>query len=140
MEKEVLSQIRQKIGLAQKERNKREKEILDIFSRKLLIRGYLYEKYKACNKSGCKCTKGQKHGPFLYLSDKVEGKTKMIFIKRNLGKKVTELAKNYQRWRKSRAKIAKYNADILSLIDKMEGINTILISTLEPEPEAKDKG
>jgi len=138
MKKEVLSQIRQKIGLLQSERNKREKEILNIFSRKLLIRGYLYEKYKACNKLGCKCTKGQKHGPFLYLSNKIEGKTKMIFIKRNLKEKVTELAKNYQKWRKSRAKIAKYNADILSLIDEMEGINTILISTLEPEAEDKE--
>jgi len=130
MNKVKLSNKRKAIAITRKNRHKLEDEILDYLSRKTLLRGSLYEAYKSCRKKGCKCMRGQKHGPFLYLSDKISGRSTMVFIRKSIEFKARELGNNYVRWRRIRAQIAKYNNEILHLMDEMEQMNTIKVSDI----------
>jgi len=126
-----ISRIRQEMGRLSRERWGLERELADVLSRKFLLKGSLVEKYKACNKEGCRCTRGELHGPFCYLSLSQEGKTKMIFIKRQHWQKAKELSTNYRQWRQRRARIAKINREMLALIDQMGKERTVEVSSLE---------
>jgi len=130
MKQDELSRIRKKISIIQKERSQLESEIMKNLSRKTILRGSLYAAYKSCRKKGCRCMRGEKHGPFLYLSDKISGKTTMVFIRKSIESRVRELANNYVKWRRIRAQVAKYNNEILHLMDEMEKMNTIGISDI----------
>jgi len=115
-----LSEARQEFGRLSRERRRLEQEVVGGLSRKKLIAGTPVEKYKACNKGNCKCTRGELHGPTYYVSRKEGGKTKMIYIRRGLWPKVEEKIKRYQRWRFIRARIVKINADLIYILDRME--------------------
>jgi len=126
-----ISRVRQEMGRLSRERWDLERELAGVLSRKFLLKGSLVQKYKACNKQGCRCTRGELHGPFYYLSLSQAGKTKMIFIKRQHWPKVAELSTNYRQWRKRRARIVKINREMLALIDQLEKERTLEVSFLE---------
>jgi len=69
-----ISRIRQKIGVLSKERQRLEKELLAC--RLPMVKGSLYQRYLRCgnSKADCRCRRGEKHGPFYYLSVLEEGK------------------------------------------------------------------
>jgi hypothetical protein len=115
-----LASLRKRVGKLARERYALERLLLGTLSRKELLPGSLVEKYKACNKPGCKCLKGELHGPFLYLSLNERGKTKMVFIPRGLWHKTRDRAERYRRWRRARARMVKINSEILRLLDEME--------------------
>ena len=120
-----ISSIRKKIRDLSLERFKLEMQLVQGLSRKKLLYGSVVKKYKACNKKGCKCTKGALHGPFYYLTYKQDGKTKMVFIKKNMWESWIKLNNNYRGWRKLRADITKINKEILTLLDEIEAQNTV---------------
>ncbi|MBM3709479.1 MAG: hypothetical protein FJW61_03540 [Actinobacteria bacterium] len=126
-----ISKIRKKIRDLSLERFKAEMELLKDYSRKRLLYGSVVKKYKACGKGGCKCTRGLLHGPFYYLTYKQDGKTKMIFIKKNMWEAAIKLNDNYRKVRKLRADISKINKKILTLLDEIEKANTVSLSTIE---------
>jgi len=120
-----LSKGRKGIGELRRERYRLEKELVDYLSRNKLIAGTPVEKYKACNKGNCRCTRGELHGPTYYISRKEGEKTKMIYIRQALWPKVEEKVKRYQRWRSIRARLVKVNSEILLIVDKMEKAVTV---------------
>ena len=120
-----LSKARKKIGQLSRERYRLEKELVNYLSRKKLIAGTPVEKYKACNKGNCRCTRGELHGPTYYISRKEGKRTKMIYIRQALWLKVKEKVKRYQRWRSVRARMVKINSEVLSTLDKMERAITV---------------
>ena len=126
-----ISKVRKKIRDLSLDRFKIEMNMLRVLSRKKMLYGSVVKKYKACGKAGCKCTRGELHGPFYYLSFKKEGKTKMIFIRRYLWERAIKLNNNYKQWRKSRADISKINRKILTLLDVLEKASTVKIDTIE---------
>lgn len=89
-------------------------------SRDKLVRGSLFQCYTACRKGHCKCTQGQKHGPFLYVALKVKGKT----VQRYVGKKedeglVTKL-RNYRQFRRQRNELNRLNKRIEQEWNRLE--------------------
>ena len=120
-----LSKARKKIGQLGRERYRLERELADYLSRNKLIAGTPVEKYKACNKGNCRCTRGELHGPTYYVSRKEGKKTKMIYVRQALWPKVQEKVKRYQRWRSIRARMVKINSEILLIVDKMEKTITV---------------
>lgn len=127
----ILAKLRKQIGDLIRERYKLEKEVLEVLSRNKLLRGSLVIKYKACNKGGCRCTKGKPHGPFLYLSDKEGGKTRMVFIRASLKDKVRRYNKRYRRFREIRARLVRINRQILALLDDLEAKLRIRLKEIE---------
>ena len=112
--------VRKEIIELIKERHRLEKNLLQFLSRYPLFPATFYPIYKACNKPGCKCTRGEKHGPYWYLSFRKDGKTKMVFVRQARWEKVKRLTDRYKRWRKIRARLVMLNKEILSLIDELE--------------------
>ena len=125
-----ISKVRKKIKDLSLDRFKIEMNMLRVLSRKKMLSGSVVKKYKACGKAGCKCTRGELHGPFYYLSFKKDKKTKMIFIRRHLWDKAIKLNNNYKQWRKSRADISKINKKILALFDVLEKNNIVKLDTI----------
>lgn len=111
-----LSKLRQKINRLTKERAEHEKTIM---KHNTLIKGSLVEQYKVCGKKGCRCQKGEKHGPYYYLSNKIQGKTQLLPVTKDLSK-IKQKALNYRDFRKAREKWVKVNAFMLNLIDQIE--------------------
>ena len=128
-----LPQIRKKIKDLNLERFKLEMEMINSLSRKNMLYGSVVEKYIMCGKEGCKCKKGELHGPFYYLSYKERNKTKMIFLKAGISKRAKILNGSYRQWRKNRAQIGKINMQILSLLDEIEKINTISLTAVKED-------
>ncbi len=53
-----------------------------------VIAGSLQEQRRRCGKEGCRCTRGELHGPYLYLSLRVGGRTRMLYVPAELAEKV----------------------------------------------------
>jgi hypothetical protein len=88
-----LSEIRKQIVTLSARRGVLEKELLEF--RYPMAKGSVYLQYTSCAKAGCRCMRGEKHGPFYFMSVKKNGKT----VRRYLGKNIKpNLATRYQRY------------------------------------------
>ncbi len=85
-----------------------------------LLRGSLVSQFKTCGKKNCHCQNGKKHGPFTYLSLRVAGRTKMLFIREADRAEVEELVGNYRDFRRVKAELAGLNREISRLLDGVE--------------------
>lgn len=126
------SKIRQKLALLLKERNFLEQELLNTRTR--LIKGCLSKRYTECRKGNCKCTKGQPHGPFLYMSVKVKGRLKYYYVGKKEDIKIVEGLMRYKQFQSKLARIRKINKEINLLWCKLrkelvkKGTGTIQIT------------
>lgn len=119
MSRETLSRLRQQLHRWREQRQRLEDEVLRL-SQAVLVRGSLVLMYKACNKGGCRCTRGELHGPFWYLSWSEGGRTRMYFVKAAGQGRVREAARRYRRWRQLRAQLVKLQRQILVGVDALE--------------------
>ncbi len=88
------SQARQKLRKIATERARHEQAILAV--RGPLVAGSLVSRTTRCKRPGCRCGKGQPHGPFLYLSRNIDGRTRWLYIgKATMGR----LAKAVRRYK-----------------------------------------
>ena len=59
-----------------------------------LIRATLNVRYVTCGKTGCRCTKGQKHRA-LYLVCSTQGKKRQLFVPPSMEQEVRQWVENY---------------------------------------------
>jgi hypothetical protein len=130
MARETLSQLRQQLSRWREQRQRLEDGLLDL-CRGVLVRGSLVPMYKACNKGGCKCTRGELHGPFWYLSWSEGGKTRMYFVKAAGQARVQAAATRYRRWRQVRAQWVKFQQAMLTGLDALETAATRPVREVE---------
>ncbi len=130
MARETLSQLRQQLHRWREQRQRLEEEWLRL-SRGVLVRGSLVRVYKACNKGGCRCTRGELHGPFWSLSWRERGRTRMYFVKAAGRPRVREAAQRYRRWRRLRAQWVKLGQQILVAVDALEAAMTQPVQGVE---------
>jgi len=67
-----------------------------------MVSGSLVEQSVTCGKSGCRCARGQKHGPLYYLYWKEQGKSRSLYVPRE---RVGELRRQIQNYRQFRKKL-----------------------------------
>ena len=104
-----LSQIRTRIIYLQKKRETLELKL--IRNRSKMEQGSIIKKFTACRKGKCKCTKGQLHGPFLYLSQKMENKVKQRYVGKESDQKIVKRVKNYMTFQDNLAEVRKINKE-----------------------------
>ena len=64
-----------------KQADRRKKKLQSLRDKDIgMIRGSLIERYLLCGKEGCKCERGEKHGPFDSLSFKEGEKQRNIYV------------------------------------------------------------
>ena len=78
--------------------------LLAIFRRLPLLAGSLVKQYVICGKPGCRCQRGQKHGPLFYLYWKEQGRSRSLYVPRD---KVVEIRRQIQNYRRVQKELAK---------------------------------
>jgi hypothetical protein len=64
-----------------------------------VLAGSLVKQYVICGKSGCRCQRGQKHGPLFYLYWKEQGRSRSLYVPRE---KAVEIRRQIQDYRTPR--------------------------------------
>jgi len=113
---EDLSRLKQQIVKLREMRTRLESLVLDTGP---FLPGSLVKRYTVCGKPGCKCRHGEKHGPFLYVSQKIGGKTRYRYIRAGEITKISPMVREYQRYFRRRRKIRQLTAEIERLLDKL---------------------
>lgn len=78
-----------------------------------VLRGTLRARYVRCGKPGCHCQEGKGHGPFLYLSVTLGGKSVQITIAAKDRAVAKRFLRNYQRLQHMLEKVSKINRELL---------------------------
>lgn len=112
------SSLRQKIHHAQDE--------LQELHRALLagapMLGYsLIRRTTQCRKGDCKCTRGKPHGPFLYLSARIRGKTAYRYLRQADGTAIAPLCAEYKNFQRRLRKLRSQQAAILIAYARLRG-------------------
>lgn len=97
----------QEIKKLRAERNILEEKLLGM---KSILEGSLIQRYILCGDPNCKCASGKPHGPYYYLSKKVRGETKLIYLSNK--EELKELAQNYRLFQRSLTSIRRLNRQI----------------------------
>jgi hypothetical protein len=63
-----------------------------------MVAGSLVGQYVTCGKPRCRCTRGQKHGPFYYLYWKEQGRSRSLYVPREKVSQLRRQIRNYRRF------------------------------------------
>ena len=78
-----------------------------------IVKGSLVMRATRCGRSGCKCAKGEKHGPYLYVSVFREGRTRSVYVPQHLEGEVRRWVENARQLESDVAEITWLNAELL---------------------------
>ena len=97
-------------------------------SRDKMVKGSLFQWYTACREGHCKCTQGEKHGPFLYAAVKLKGKTIQRYVGKKQDEGLVKRLESYRGFRKKRLELNLLNRKIAGLWGRLE--DSLLEGTL----------
>jgi len=98
---------------------RRDRLFQDLLALSDMVDGNLVKIFRRCGKPGCKCAKGQKHGPAWALLYKDQGHSKMVYVPKDAIadglKECRRRTKMYARFKTVYKKILGVNRQILKL-------------------------
>ena len=108
--------------IAQRLASRRRKLVEQLCALGPVLRASLLERYTQCGKAGCKCMRGEKHGPAYYLAvSYAKGKTRQVYVPKDLRPLAERWVRNYHH--------------ALTMLEEMSSINLELIRRKEPETD-----
>jgi hypothetical protein len=116
-----ISILRKTIYLLEQQR---QKAITYLLNPKDMVSGSTYSTYKKCGNKRCRCAKGELHGPFNYISKRVDGKTILTFVRRADESKITKKSENYREYIKVIAGLNKIDKKIYDNVKKIKEAKT----------------
>ena len=109
-----ISRLRQKISLLRTRRTNLENKAL---RSRAMVRGSLLELMRKCGKPGCKCQRGELHGPNFYLSLPMPGKrSRMLPVPVDKVKVLKSLNLHYHDFQHAVTEIRRLNEEIGALL------------------------
>lgn len=109
-----ISRLRQKISLLRTQRAGLEDKAL---RSQAMVRGSLLELMRKCGKPGCKCQRGELHGPNFYLSLPKPGKrSRMLPVPPDKVKMLKSLNLHYHDFQHALTEIRRLNEETESLL------------------------
>ena len=78
-----------------------------------IMKGSLVERWTRCGRPGCRCGKGDKHGPYLYVSVFRNGRTRSVYVPQHLQEEVRRWVQNARDLEEDLAEITWLNAQLL---------------------------
>ena len=109
-----ISHLRQQLVRLRAERTILEDQTL---RSRAMVRGSLIELMRKCGKAGCKCQRGELHGPNAYLSLSRPGKrSHLLPIPPDKVKMLKELNSRYHDYQRSLTRIRRIDKEIESLL------------------------
>lgn len=78
-----------------------------------VIAGSLQEQRRRCGKEGCRCARGELHGPYLYLSLRVGRRTRMLYVPAELAEQVRAAVRTNAAIESALGEISAINLELL---------------------------
>lgn len=79
-----------------------------------ILRASLVPRYTTCGRAGCKCMRGEKHGPSYYISvTMAPGKTKQLYVRKQDVNTVRKWIDNYEKMWQGLMEISEINFEML---------------------------
>lgn len=91
----------------------------DCFAREPLLPGSLYKLRRKCGKPNCRCTRGELHESTV-LSYRGEGRPRNISPPLEQLESLRKMTEDYRRARQARAKLVRWQRQLLALVDELE--------------------
>jgi hypothetical protein len=80
-----------------------------------MVQGSLVVLYRKCGKKGCRCERGEKHGPAYYLSYKEGGVTQMVYVPVSRLEEVKKGMEVFSRYWELGVKLSRLNLEQMGL-------------------------
>jgi hypothetical protein len=80
----------------------------------VVLTGSLVSQSRRCGKPGCRCTEGEEHGPYTYLSARVGGVTRLRYVPAALLNVVRRRVKQTEVFESIIAEISAINLELLA--------------------------
>jgi hypothetical protein len=80
-----------------------------------MLQGSLVVLYRKCGKKGCRCERGERHGPAYYLSYKEGGVTRMVYIPVSRLEEVKKAMGAFSRYWELGVKLSRLNLEHMGL-------------------------
>lgn len=121
-----ISRYKQKISQLRRERKTLEDRLL--WARKSMVDCSVIKRYVACSRPNCRCQEGKEkwHGPFLYTSSKVGGKTIYRYVPKGQWYEVGEKAERYREYQKRLARVREINRKLDGLFNEIRDTLVVL--------------
>lgn len=78
-----------------------------------VIAGSLQDQRRRCGKEGCRCARGELHGPYRYLSLRVGRRTRMLYVPAELADQVSQAVTTSSEVQGALAEISAINVELL---------------------------
>jgi uncharacterized protein DUF6788 len=76
--------------------------------------GSLQRQTRRCGEPGCRCARGEPHGPYLYLAVRVDGRTRMLYVPATAADTITRHVAITGRIEATLAHISAINRELLA--------------------------
>ena len=83
-----------------------------------LLKGSMVRYYNVCGKKDCRCKKGKRHGPYLYVSVYEGKKTRLVYVPRGMESKVAEWVGNIRELHERVSHISRLNVEVLKRLQR----------------------
>lgn len=80
-----------------------------------MLQGSLVALYRKCGKKGCRCERGEKHGPAYCLSYKEGGVTQMVYIPASRLEEVKRAMEAFSRYWELGVRLSRLNLEMMGL-------------------------
>ena len=94
-------------------RDRRRRIARQIPDLEVLIAGSLQTQRRRCGKEGCRCARGELHGPYLYLSLRAGGRARMLYVPAGLAGEVRQAVTASAEAQDALAEISAINLELL---------------------------
>jgi hypothetical protein len=100
---------------------RREKLVEELRGLGPVLRASLIERFTQCGRAGCKCMRGEKHGPSYYLAvSYAKGKTRQVYVPKDLQPLAERWVRNYHQAVKVLEEISSINLELIRLREPAE--------------------
>ena len=86
-----------------------------------ILKGSLVERVTVCGRPGCRCMKGEKHGPYLYVSVFDGKRSRQVYVPQAMHAEVRGWLQNYQRLSETVGKLSGLNVELIRLRQPKRG-------------------
>ena len=80
-----------------------------------ILKGSLVERGTVCGRPGCRCLKGEKHGPYLYVSVFDGKQSRQVYVPQAMHAQVRGWLQNYQQLSETVGKLSGLNVELIRL-------------------------
>jgi len=130
-------EIKRRVYKLRKERQLLETQCLAIGKQ---LPMWLSIRYTKCWKKGCKCMKGEQHGPFSYVSFKEKGELHYRYLGGKKLKKVKRYLENYHSFQRKISLLNKIHQKLIFLLKESQKENLLPIPKWIKEKKGQTSG